>query len=315
MSEKSLEGLKARMTPEQKKDMAELIQKELIRRQELKQAGGTEMASSMESKVRGNRLSSSLNHDQVKELYGDVSSAVKSLRQQKIDGELSRIAEVRGSQSQRGNLVMPRIPRALVSRNTLLVGGIILLGAAKIIFSTGVVDASVTSRSGGEVVAMNEMSSEITPRARESLAEPQFRKTQWSEPEKKILVQLDARRVELETRKGLLDRREAEIQSQMDAMNERLAELKSLTSKLRQQRKEKDVRHEARLEQLANVYGSMAPAEAAPLISKLDTETALALLKRLPGKRLGQVLSQMPSDTAIELTKLLADKNKEHYGE
>ena len=44
---------------------------------------------------------------------------------------------------------------------------------------------------------------------------------------------------------------------------------------------------------------SMAPNEAAPLIAKLDEKTALALLKKLPSKRMGQVLSAMDPDKAV----------------
>ena len=122
-----------------------------------------------------------------------------------------------------------------------------------------------------------------------------------------VLADLDARRVELENRRAALDRREAELQGQFSALNERLAELRGLTNRLSEVRKERDAQHETRMEQLANVYGAMAPAEAAPLIAKMEDGIALGLLERMAGKRMGQVLAVMDKDRAIELTKLLSD--------
>ena len=52
----------------------------------------------------------------------------------------------------------------------------------------------------------------------------------------------------------------------------------------------------------------MAPTEAAPLIAKLDDEIGLTLLERMPEKRLGQILSSMNQDRAIELTKRLTER-------
>ena len=126
--------------------------------------------------------------------------------------------------------------------------------------------------------------------------------------EAKILTELDGRRVELERRKGQLDKREAELAVQSQALNERMAELKGLVTRLSDVRHEKDQQYDARMEQLANVYGAMDPKEAAPLISKLDLDIAIPLLERLPGKRMGQILAMMDKDRAIELTKRLTAK-------
>jgi flagellar motility protein MotE (MotC chaperone) len=54
----------------------------------------------------------------------------------------------------------------------------------------------------------------------------------------------------------------------------------------------------------------MAPKEAAILIAKLEPEIALSLLERMPGKRMGQILSLMDPARAIELTKGLSDKKQ-----
>lgn len=126
-----------------------------------------------------------------------------------------------------------------------------------------------------------------------------------SSGEQQLLLELNARRTELEKKEQSLEEREVDLQNQSQALAEKLTELKTLTSKIQQVRLEKDNQYEARLEQLAQVYASIAPSEAAPMIGKLDEETALALLKRMPNKRMGQILTQMEPQRAVDLTKSL----------
>ena len=123
-------------------------------------------------------------------------------------------------------------------------------------------------------------------------------------------MQLDNRRVELEKRKQILDQKEGEIQQQAQLVSEKVAELKSLITKLSTIRKEKDHKYNARMEQLASVYSAMTPQESANLIAKLDNDIGLALLERMPGKRMAQILGVMDQNRALELTKHLTDKKK-----
>lgn len=137
---------------------------------------------------------------------------------------------------------------------------------------------------------------------RQTLSTPQH----WSSIEKELLTQLDARRVELEKRREMLDKREGELNNLARSVSEKLLDVQSITKKLSEMRKEKDQAYEARLTQLSEVYGSMGPKEAAPLIGKLDTEIAISLLQRLPGKKLAAILGVMDSQRAVELTKGLS---------
>ena len=121
--------------------------------------------------------------------------------------------------------------------------------------------------------------------------------------ERETLLALDQRRVELEARSQGLDKKEIELVMQDRIVAEKIAELKSIYGQLQARRQEIDHKREAKLEQLAEVYSTMAPEQAAPIIAKLDNETALSLLQRMSGKRMGQILSSMNSDRAIELTK------------
>lgn len=223
---------------------------------------------------------------------------------------------------------MPAFPL----KNMLIMLVILGLAVMKVMLSGGAVNASIDSEdegfSGGVEYAIE--SEEMPPKERIVQKKKETRLAKritrskskaanysrgrlahgWSKAEKRVLTDLDARRVELEKREIALESKEAELKTQAQALSERVLELRTLTSQLAKAREEKDHRYEARLEQLASVYGSMAPKEAAPLIARLDTETALSLMERMPGKRMGQILSGMQPDRAVELTKYLTDKRK-----
>ena len=290
MSEQQgLEAIKAKMSSQQRQEMAELIGNELKRREQVKMQS--------KSKVANSTISSGLGAEQVQEMYGDVNDKVRQLRLKKLERELAEAKRLkRRMQGSTRPPLSDLISRIQIpgGRNLLIFGGIVLLGAAKIMMESGMVDAETVKTKVVEAVEA-------------PVVVPQPVRTS-SVSEREILSQLDSRRVALENRRGMLENREAELKRQMNMMSEKLAELRSLTSRLGERRVEQDQRYEARMEQLASVYGSMAPAEAAPLIGKLDDDIALALLKRFPGKRMGQVLSAMSSERAIELTLLLTDR-------
>lgn len=129
---------------------------------------------------------------------------------------------------------------------------------------------------------------------------------QWSKQEVEVLKGLDARRVELEERGQRLEKREQEFALQERELVVRLTELKDLTERLKLEREKSDKKKNTQLDQLANVYGSMNPPEAAHLLEQLDIHVALSLVERMPEKRIGQILSLMEASRALELTNLLS---------
>lgn len=318
----TLDELKARMTEEQRRDMAEIVANEVKRRESMKQAqGGARPAQ--KSGVRSSRISRGLGAEGLGEVYGEIQDRVKELRMKELDDKLAQAKTIsrqvpRPARSGKGRI-------ALFSPRNLLILGIVTLGILKIALGAKGPSTGSAKTEAPAVAAIEQPVSE-TPAAASPVAQAKLesaapalapiadgadrRLVGWSVAEKQVLTELDARRVELERRRQELDQREEDIKNQAQALAERLAELKSLSTRVSQVRKERDNQYEARLEQLANVYGSMAPNEAAPLVGKLDEETALALLKRMPGKRMGQVLSAMDPERAVELTKVLSDKNK-----
>jgi flagellar motility protein MotE (MotC chaperone) len=128
----------------------------------------------------------------------------------------------------------------------------------------------------------------------------------WSKEDAKLLTLLDGRRVELEERRTRLEEREAELGQRDREVASKLVELKELTDRLRGERERSDRQKNAQLDQLANVYGSMNPPEAAQLLDQLDVTVALSLVQRMPEKRIGQILALMRADRALEITNLLS---------
>lgn len=130
----------------------------------------------------------------------------------------------------------------------------------------------------------------------------------WSKEEAKVLTALDHRRAELEERSGRVDQREMELTARDRDVAVRLNELKELTDRLKIEREKGDKQRSAQLDQLANVYGSMNPPEAAQLLQQLDIQVALSLIQRMPEKRMGQILALMTPQRALNLTNLLSQR-------
>lgn len=130
-----------------------------------------------------------------------------------------------------------------------------------------------------------------------------------SKEEVRLLTSLDTRRSELEERNKRLDEREADLKKRDSEFAIRMAEIRELTDKLKVDRERNDKKRETQLGQLANVYGSMNPQEAATLMEKLDSQIALALITRMPEKRIGQILALMSPDKALTMTKMLSNGN------
>lgn len=130
----------------------------------------------------------------------------------------------------------------------------------------------------------------------------------WTKEEAKVLTSLDARRVELEERSARIEKREDEFNTRERELAVRLTELKDLSERLKLEREKGEKQRDTQLEQLANVYGSMNPPEAANLLEQLDIHVCLSLIEKMPEKRMGQILALMNPQRALELTNLLSKR-------
>lgn len=149
---------------------------------------------------------------------------------------------------------------------------------------------------------------EVAP-AQATVVAPAQSGPKWSKEEVKILTALDSRRAELEDRNARLEQREHEFAARDRDLAVRLTELKDLSERLKAEREKGEKQRNVQLDQLANVYGSMNPPEAAHLLEQLDINIAHSLIQRMPEKRIGQILSLMNAERALELTNRLSSKS------
>lgn len=270
--ENSLQYLKSKMTEKQRKEMAEVISNEITRREQLKK-GVT-------------------SRDEMAAMYSDVKQRMA--------------ANQAKSAAKSASPLMPRMPRigfpaaGLPLKNI----DIVLLGAAVVLCGAKVVTRGASEFTNMQSTKVSVESVAVDP----AVIAPTSVSIEGLSADKQLLLELDSRRTEIEKRKAALDTKEEELKEQARALAERTAELKNLSTRLSQVKRERDAQYDSRMEQLSNVYASMSPAEAAPLISKLDTNTALEILRRMPGKRIGQILGSVPPEKAVQLTKELTDR-------
>lgn len=130
----------------------------------------------------------------------------------------------------------------------------------------------------------------------------------FSRAELELLRSLDSRRATLEKRAHKIKSQENELEERDREFAMRLTELREMTERLKVER-ERDVRkRDAQLDQLANVYGSMNPKEAADLMQQLDVTIALELIERMPEKRIGQILALMTPERALSITRMMSER-------
>jgi flagellar motility protein MotE (MotC chaperone) len=340
--ERQLLRLKDGMNDQQRNDMAEIIQNELKRRENLSRSGAQAAMVSRKSSIPSSKLSSNLSNEDLGDIYKNSDKNIQHLRVQSLE---KRLQEARKEVSRLGASgykfakkksapSQERIPQ--VSKSNSITGklpaiGIVLLllvfGAMRFSKDTNLFQdflsgpkpaeaSSARASLGSQATAVNSGVTYIGDQAIDLEASNEGREVEnttvshSSTVEKSVLLQLDQRRVELEKRRKILDNKEYELNQQAQLVSEKVTELKTLITKLSSLRKEKDHKYNARMEQLASVYSAMAPHESASLISKLDNEVGLGLLERMPGKRMAQILGVMDQNRALELTKHLTNKKK-----
>lgn len=311
MSQREDERLKkiiGKANPAKRKDIADLLETE-IKRRGISSNSASPLAIKKPSTY--GRSGVQQHQSEMHDMYNEIESKMHSSKKASIAKKSRRLRREAKVNSRKLQQLGTSIGKTAfeygksLSTNSILIGSVVLLGALKLGLSVGLIpQAKEAVAQSRKPIVLEEIQNvtllEQAPVTKVSGS--------WTETDKQILSELDARRVELEKRREELEKKEQMLGLQAETLASRLAELRGLTSKLKEFRKQKDSLYEARLEQLANVYGSMAPNEAAPLIAKLEDDIGLSLLERMPGKRMGQILSMMPSERAIELTKSLTDK-------
>lgn len=248
-----------------------------------------------------------LSREQAAQLYRDLQGALITLQKRKAAaaaGGRAMPAPEATQGSPAGGIAddLGRAARAGVVKARLLTRGhysavviLLMFAASKVLFSFMEYSGTFSAPPAEAAMSM------VKPQAVSAASNAPF-----SREEVKVLMSLDKRRSELEERSEKLTDRERDITQRENAMVVKFSELRELTEEIRQQRDQGEKKRKGQIEQLANVYGSMDPTEAAALMAQLDTAIALSMLEKMPEKRIGQILAMMPKDKALMLTKMLS---------
>lgn len=310
-----LKNIASKVPSGKRKEIADMLNAELVRRESEKRLQASK------TNIHSSGISGDLPPEQMAELYSDVEENVRQLRIKKLERQIEDARKDQERMSKHLGTGKPsflsffKLPQlnfnfkmpAVRAPETMVMYGVAAFGVAKILFSSGLVNATIYPGTNGSVMPKLVLEQ---PNLQATVQTSDGVRQQLAPLDKDLLTQLDGRRAELDKRNDALNQREGELKDQEQTLADKLAELRSLTEQVKLARKEREQHYEGRLQQLASVYGSMAPAEAAPLMAKLDQDISLALLELMPEKRMGQILSSMSPDQAIKLTTKLSERGK-----
>ena len=133
-------------------------------------------------------------------------------------------------------------------------------------------------------------------------AEPAAKPAQARE----LLEAITRRQAELDTRERDVAAREERLHLFEQDIVAKVASLEEIEKRLQGRAKAATAAADAAAESLAKVYGAMKPADAAPILERLDEATVLGIFGRMKEKQIGEILPLMTKDKAIALTRALA---------
>lgn len=253
----------------------------------------------------------SLNWQDAAELYRDVQKAMKTIQAKKASAE----AGAQGQAASTESFVSPKggygsasiFKESAASRPPRSSSNIGTRSAVTLIIILACVRVMISAYEATKVVEAE--ATEIAPRTN-AISMTTDSGPAFTKEKVEILTSLDKRRSELENRRERLDKREADVQKKEQELVTRLNELRELTDRLKQTRLQNEHKRTGQIEQLSNVYSSMGPNEAARLMEQLDITISLDLIKRMPEKRMAQILALMTPDKALQITKMLSETTK-----
>lgn len=232
-----------------------------------------------------------MTRSEVTELYKDVHSAMKQIKGAK-EGENSGASE--NLQEKDSRFDHRKLNTTSDIGQKTAIGFVILLVALRLGIS-GLEYSGLAKSSNANATMKNITAVQPAPAyPKESI---------------EILSALDARRTELDVRATKLEERAEDLDARDREFSVKIAQLRELTQKLKMERDLNQKKRGLQIDQLANVYGSMEPSEAAKLIDQLDITISLDLLKRMPEKRIAQILSLMSPERALTVTRMLSTAN------
>jgi flagellar motility protein MotE (MotC chaperone) len=111
-------------------------------------------------------------------------------------------------------------------------------------------------------------------------------------------VELDVKEEDLKLKEERLGSLKKDLDAKIVELNKMQAKYESLIVRVEEARSE-------RVKKTVKIYESMAPAEAAPRLEKLNEKLAVQILAKMNAKKAGRILGIVQLDKAVKLTHML----------
>ncbi|MEX0645566.1 MAG: hypothetical protein WD076_09660 [Parvularculaceae bacterium] len=131
-----------------------------------------------------------------------------------------------------------------------------------------------------------------------------------SEPERRLLEQLAARRASLDAREEAIATREALLEVAEGRLEARFAALTNEEAKLAGLNAERHQREAEEFAELSNAYERMKPRDSARIFDVLEADILVPVAAGMRTQALSGVLAEMDPEKARELTRLLAERGR-----
>jgi len=118
-----------------------------------------------------------------------------------------------------------------------------------------------------------------------------------------ILAEVKEREVELSRRELELSEREGAIRELESMVAQRAGELERIRKEVEARIVAWSSQGQDRIDQLSGVYSAMAPAEAAGLLSKLELDLSVAIIRQMKKKVSAGVLAAMKPERALSISR------------
>ncbi|MEQ8968494.1 MAG: hypothetical protein RID91_21930 [Azospirillaceae bacterium] len=123
-----------------------------------------------------------------------------------------------------------------------------------------------------------------------------------------LLEDLAGRRAELDRRARALDEREAMLAASERRLDEKMAEIAAARDEIRSLLGELDAQSAERIRNLAGIYESMRPGDAAAIFNGLEMPVILAVMEHMRQQKSAPILAGMNPVRAREVTAELAKR-------
>lgn len=123
-----------------------------------------------------------------------------------------------------------------------------------------------------------------------------------------ILASLRAYQKRLDEREKKLDEREKKLAEIETKALVRIDEMKKMEASLRDMLKQEDSIKAKKIKRLTAVYAGMKPERAAAVIANVDLETVVKVFLRMNEKRVGKILSFLPTEKAVIISEAMTQR-------